>query len=139
VVITPLTKRLIWPPVPEFSIAPYAGDHGPTGPPATFQAGTNRQTIWARRFFMARLGTSRRSFNPEALSQIALIVDDVWKELAKESAYDASGGRTFVARKVFQLADAQWSAIQIKQLLLRAVRNKMSVRRRKDRAAPAKM
>ena len=40
---------------------------------------------------MARLGTSRRSFNPEALSQIALIVDDVWKELAKESAYDASG------------------------------------------------
>ena len=70
---------------------------------------------------MARLGTSRRSFNPEALSQIALIVDDVWKELAKEStygAYGASGGRTFVARKVFQLADAQWSAIQIKQLLL---------------------
>jgi uncharacterized protein YxjI len=88
---------------------------------------------------MARLGTSRRSFNPEALSQIALIVDDVWKELAKESAYDASAGRTFVARKVFQLADAQGSAIQIKQLLLRAVRNKMSVRRRKERTAPAKM
>jgi hypothetical protein len=88
---------------------------------------------------MARLGTSRRSFNPEALSQIALIVDDVWKELAKESAYGASGGRTFVARKVFQLADAQWSAIQIKQLLLRAVRNEISLRRRKKCGAPAKM
>lgn len=85
---------------------------------------------------MARLGTSRRSFNPEALSQIALIVDDVWKELAKDdtssSAPRNAVGRTYVARKVFQLAQAQWSAIQIKQLLLRAVRNRISLRRREE-------
>jgi hypothetical protein len=41
-------------------------------------------------------------------------------------------GRTYVARKVFQLAQAQWSAIQIKQLLLRAVRNRISLRRREE-------
>jgi hypothetical protein len=85
---------------------------------------------------MARLGTSRRSFNPEALSQIALIVDDVWKELAKDdtssSAPRNAVGRTYVARKVFQLAQARWSAIQIKQLLLRAVRNQISLRRREE-------
>jgi hypothetical protein len=85
---------------------------------------------------MARLGPSRRSFNPEALSQIALIVDDVWKELAKDDTSsappNAAVGRTYVARKVFQLAQAQWSAIQIKQLLLRAVRNRISLRRREE-------
>ena len=47
---------------------------------------------------MARLATSRRSFNPEALSQIALIVDEVCKELAKEGTHDphlsATAGRT---------------------------------------------
>src|SRR5262245_64752290 len=51
---------------------------------------------------MARLATSRRSFNPEALSQIALIVNEVWKELAKEGTHDpylsATAGRTLVAR-----------------------------------------
>src|SRR3954451_19683376 len=46
----------------------------------------------ARRCLMARLESSRRSFNPEALSQIALIVDDVWKELSTEGVYDASLG-----------------------------------------------
>jgi hypothetical protein len=88
----------------------------------------------ARRCLMARLESSRCSFNPETLSQIALIVDDVWKELSTEGAHDASlgfdAGRTYVARKVFQLAQAQWSAIQIKQLLLRALRNEISLRRR---------
>jgi hypothetical protein len=92
---------------------------------------------------MARLGTSRRSFNPEALSQIALIVDEVWKELAKERAHDAYlgaiAGRTLVARKVFQLAQSQWSAIQIKQLLLRAVRNEIAMRRRKKCGSPTTM
>jgi len=76
---------------------------------------------------MARLATSRRSFNPEALSQIALIVNEVCKELAKEGTHDpylsATAGRTLVARKVFQLAQSQWSPIQIKQLLLRVLRN----------------
>jgi hypothetical protein len=75
------------------------------------------------------------------LSQIAVIVDDVWKELGKEGACKASvspgPGRSFMARKVFQLAKAQWSATQIKELLLRAVRNEISQRRRKDSAAPA--
>jgi hypothetical protein len=97
----------------------------------------------AKEVVMARLGTSRRSFNPEALSQIALIVDDVWKELSREGVYDASlslsAGRNYVARKVFQLAQAQWSAIQIKQLLLRALRNEISLRRREDCRALRKM
>jgi len=39
---------------------------------------------------MATLRSTRRSFNPEALSQIAVIVDDVWKELAAESAFSPS-------------------------------------------------
>src|SRR5215475_6652528 len=60
---------------------------------------------------MARLATSRRSFNPEAWSQIALIVNEVCKELAKEGTHDpylsATAGRTLVARKVFQLAQSQ--------------------------------
>ena len=37
---------------------------------------------------MARLATSRHSFNPDASSQIALIVDEVCKELAKEGTHD---------------------------------------------------
>ena len=92
---------------------------------------------------MARLATSRRSFNPEALSQIALIVDKMCKELAKEGTHDpylsATVGRTLVARKVFQLAQSQWSAIQIKQLLLRVLLNEISVRPRKNCGALTKM
>ena len=92
---------------------------------------------------MARLATSRRSFNPEALSQIALIVDEVCKEFAKEGTHypylSATAGRTLVARKVFQLAQSQWSAIQIKQLLLRVLRDEISARRRKKCGAPTKM
>jgi hypothetical protein len=92
---------------------------------------------------MATLRSARRSFNPEALSQIAVIVDDVWKELAIEGAYTPSQSsapaRSFVARKVFQLAQAQWSATQIKELLLRAVHNEISTLRRKDTCAPTKM
>ena len=34
---------------------------------------------------MARLATSRRSFNPEALSQIALIVDEVCKSSPRKA------------------------------------------------------
>ena len=75
---------------------------------------------------------------------IALIVDEVCKELAKEGTHappplSATAGRTFVARKVFQLAQSQWSAIQIKQLLLRVLLNEISVRRRKNCGAPTKM
>ena len=92
---------------------------------------------------MATLRSAGRSFNPEALSQIAVIVDDVWKELAIEGAYTPSQSsapaRSFVARKVFQLAQAQWSATQIKELLLRAVHNEISTLRRKDTCAPTKM
>ena len=56
---------------------------------------------------MATLRSTRRSFNPEALSQIAVIVDDVWKELAAESAFSPSLSsgppRSFVARKFSSL------------------------------------
>ena len=92
---------------------------------------------------MATLRSTRCWFNPEALSQIAVIVDDVWKELAAEIAFSPSlssgPARSFVARKVFQLAQAQWSATQIKELLLRAVHNEMSILRRKDTRALTKM
>jgi hypothetical protein len=91
---------------------------------------------------MATLRSTRRSFNPEALSQIAVIVD-VCKELAAESAFSPSlssgPARSFVARKVFQLAQAQWNATQIKELLLRAVHNEMSILRRRDTRAPTKI
>ena len=74
---------------------------------------------------------------------IALIVDEVCKELAKEGTHDpylsATVGRTLVARKVFQLAQSQWSAIQIKQLLLRVLLNEISVRPRKNCGALTKM
>jgi hypothetical protein len=77
------------------------------------------------------------------LSQIALIVNELCKELAKEGIPDpylsATAGRTLVARKVFQLAQSQWSPIQIKQLLLRVLRNEISLRRRKKCGAPTKM
>jgi hypothetical protein len=77
------------------------------------------------------------------LSQIALIVNEVCKELAKDRTHDpylsATAGRTLVARKVFQLAQSQWSPIQIKQLLLRVLRNEISLRRRKKCGAPTKM
>src|SRR6185312_7067124 len=46
--------------------------------------------------------------------------------------------RSFVARKVFQLAQAQWNATQIKELLLRAVHNEMSILRRRDTRDPYK-
>jgi hypothetical protein len=91
---------------------------------------------------MATLRSTRRSFNPEALSQIAVIVDDVWKELAAETfspSLSSGPARSFVARKVFQLAQARWSATQIKELLLRAVHNEMSILRRKDTRALTKM
>ena len=91
---------------------------------------------------MATLRSPRRSFNPEALSQIAVIVD-VWKELAAESGFSPSSSsgpaRSFVARKVFQLAQARWSATQIKELLPRAVHNEMSILRRRDTRAPTKI
>jgi hypothetical protein len=77
------------------------------------------------------------------LSEIALIVNKVCEELAKEGTHDsylsATAGRTLVARKVFQLAQSQWSPIQIKQLLLRVLRNEISLRRRKKCGAPTKM
>jgi len=56
---------------------------------------------------MATLRSTRRSFNPEALSQIAVIVDDVWKELAAESAFSPSlssgPARSFVPGKFSSL------------------------------------
>ena len=44
---------------------------------------------------MATLRSARRSFNPEALSQIAVIVDDVWSPPAAVE-FDVSGGGTRV-------------------------------------------
>ena len=92
---------------------------------------------------MATQRSTHCSFNPEALSQIAIIVDDVWKELTSESAFSPSlssgPAHSLVAQKVFQLAQAQWSATQIKELLLRAVHNEMSILRRKHTRALTKM
>ena len=91
---------------------------------------------------MATLRSARRSFNPEALSQIAVIFDDVWKELALESAPSPSLGSVHAHSSwpgKSSSSPTQWSATQIKELLLRAVHNEISILRRQDTGAPAKM
>ena len=77
---------------------------------------------------MARFSQPRSAFGPEALAQLKPIFDDVWKELVSEGvfallAYDDENTRTRLAFKVLTFANADWTEIQMKQLLLRAFRN----------------
>jgi len=77
---------------------------------------------------MARFSQPRSAFGPEALAQLKPIFDDVWKELVSEgvfallASYDENT-RTRLAFKVLTFANADWTEIQMRQLLLRAFRN----------------
>jgi hypothetical protein len=55
-------------------------------------------------------------------------MDEVWKELLADDAVsplkrDAGQMRTRLARKLITFASSGWSPVQIKQLLLRTLRN----------------
>jgi hypothetical protein len=70
----------------------------------------------------------RFAFTPEALSTFEQTMDEVWKELLANEAVsplkrDAGQMRTRLARKLISFASSGWSPVQIKQLLLRALRN----------------
>ena len=82
---------------------------------------------------MARSLHPRSAFGPEALAQLNLIYDEVWKELISEGIFsegifeppasDEGKTRTRLAYKVLTFASANWTEIQIRQLLVRAFRN----------------
>jgi hypothetical protein len=77
---------------------------------------------------MARYSQPRSAFGPEALAQLEPSFDDVWKVLVSEGvfelpAFDEGGARTRLAYKVLTFASADWTEIQMRQLLLRAFRN----------------
>ena len=70
----------------------------------------------------------RSAFTPEALSTFEQTMDEVWKELLADDAVsplkrDAGQMRTRLARKLITFASSGWSPVQIKQLLLRTLRN----------------
>jgi hypothetical protein len=70
----------------------------------------------------------RSAFTPEALSTFEQTMDEVWKELLADdavspSSLDAGQMRTRLARKLITFASSGWSSAQIKQLLLRTLRN----------------
>jgi hypothetical protein len=77
---------------------------------------------------MAMTRAPRSAFTPEALSTFEQTMEEVWEELLADDAVspsnlDAGQMRTRVAQKLIAFASSGWSAIQIKQLLLRALRN----------------
>ena len=79
---------------------------------------------------MARLSQPRSAFGPEALAQLKPIFDDVWKELVSAGVFelptlDEGSTRTRLAYKV---ANADWTDIQMRLLLLRAFRNEAARR-----------
>lgn len=70
----------------------------------------------------------RSAFTPEALSTFEQTMDEVWKELLADDAVsplkrDAGHLRATLARKLIAFASSGWSPVQIKQLLLRTLRN----------------
>ena len=69
----------------------------------------------------------RSSFTPDALANFANLFDEVWNELALEQVISPTASaepyRARLAQSVFRLARSPWSDIQIKQLLVRALRN----------------
>jgi hypothetical protein len=80
----------------------------------------------------------RSAFTPEALSTFEQTMDEVWKELRADDVVsplkrDARRTRTRLARKLIAFASSGWSPVQIKQLLLRTLRNE---RRKASDLAP---
>jgi len=85
---------------------------------------------------MSIVRAQRSAFTPEALSTFDHTMDEVWSELLADEAVspsklDAGQIRTRLARKLITFASSGWSAVQIKQLLLRTLRND---RRRSSRS-----
>jgi hypothetical protein len=77
---------------------------------------------------MSMVRAPRSAFTPEALSTFEQTMDEVWKELLADDAVstltlDAGQMRTRLAQKLITFASSGWSAVQIKQLLLRTLRN----------------
>lgn len=77
---------------------------------------------------MSMAREQRSAFTPEALSMFDHTMDEVWNELLADDAVstsrlDAGQLRTRLAQKLIMFASFGWSAVQIKQLLLRTLRN----------------
>jgi hypothetical protein len=70
----------------------------------------------------------RAAFTPEAQSTFEQTMDEVWKELLADdtvspATFDAGQMRARLARNLITFASSGWSSVQIKQLLLRTLRN----------------
>lgn len=76
----------------------------------------------------------RTSFTPDALAKFAALFEEVWSELVLtrvlEPDADADSSRSRLAKRVFRLARSRWSDSQIRQLLMRALRNEATRLRR---------
>jgi hypothetical protein len=77
----------------------------------------------------AMLKEQRTAFTPHALSDLDHIMNEVWKELVADGVFSPTNfnaARAKLAQKVITFASSGWSAVQIKQLLSRALRNEHS-------------
>jgi hypothetical protein len=76
---------------------------------------------------MMTIKMERSAFSPEALSNFDLIMDEVFSELRAERPHLVGSTehllRAKLARKMIVIAGAGRSSSQIRQLLLRAIRN----------------
>jgi hypothetical protein len=78
----------------------------------------------------------RIAFGPKALSRFSQIIEEVASELAADGVLPRSTEmRTRLAQKLLGLARFWWTDTQIKQLLLRTLRNQMSASRQHTTAA----
>jgi len=72
-----------------------------------------------------------RILGPKTLSEFYVIFDEVWRQLLDEgviSRLDTRDVRARLAKKVLALDfSRRWSRVQIKQLLIRAIRNEVGV------------
>ena len=71
----------------------------------------------------------RIAFGPKALSRFTHMVEEVAVELGENGVLRSTEMRTRLAQKLFGLARFWWTDTQIKQLLLRALRNEASASR----------
>jgi hypothetical protein len=71
----------------------------------------------------------RIAFGPKALSRFTHMVEEVGVELGENGVLRSTEMRTRLAQKLFGLARFWWTDTQIKQLLLRALRNEASASR----------
>jgi len=67
-----------------------------------------------------------RILGPKALSEFYVIFDEIWRQLLDEgvvSRFDTHDMRAGLAKKVLAFDfPSRWSRVQIKQLLIRAIR-----------------